>query len=94
MRVAVFSSKSYDKTFFEAANAGKHQFIYLESRLDSSTALSAEGSQAVCVFVNNHPLDRLMRLNTAKSNHPLRVNQCHAHKHNYSSRFDYRASFV
>lgn len=54
MRVAVFSSKSYDKTFIEAANAGKHQFVYLESRLDSSTAFSAEGSQAVCVFVNDH----------------------------------------
>ena len=39
MRVAVCSSKSYDKTFFEAVNAGKHQFVYLESRLDSSTAL-------------------------------------------------------
>lgn len=54
MRVAVFSSKSYDKTFLEAANKGKHQFVYIESRLDSSTAFSAEGAQAVCVFVNDH----------------------------------------
>lgn len=53
MRVAVFSAKPYDKTFLEAANAGKHQLVYLEPRLDASTAFSAEGAKAVCVFVND-----------------------------------------
>ncbi|MDO9233631.1 MAG: 2-hydroxyacid dehydrogenase [Methylotenera sp.] len=53
MRVAVFSTKPYDKTFLEVANAGKHQLVYLEPRLDASTAFSAEGAKAVCVFVND-----------------------------------------
>lgn len=54
MRVAVFSSKSYDRQFLEAANGGKHQFMYLEPRLDASTAIAADGAAAVCAFVNDH----------------------------------------
>lgn len=54
MRVAVFSSKSYDRQFLDAANAGKHQLVYLEPRLDSSTAIAADGAEAVCAFVNDH----------------------------------------
>jgi D-lactate dehydrogenase len=53
MRVAVFSTKSYDKTYLDSANAGQHQLVYLEPRLDSTTAFAAEGAQAVCVFVND-----------------------------------------
>jgi hypothetical protein len=29
MRVAVFSSKSYDRQFLDAQNAGRHQLMYL-----------------------------------------------------------------
>lgn len=54
MRVAVFSTKPYDKTYLDAANAGRHELIYLESRLDAGTASSANGAQAVCAFVNDH----------------------------------------
>lgn len=54
MRVAVFSSKSYDRQFLEAANQGQHQLLFLEPRLDASTAIAADGAQAVCAFVNDH----------------------------------------
>ena len=54
MRFAVFSSKSYDRQFLEAANGGKHQLMYLEPRLDASTAIAADGALAVCAFVNDH----------------------------------------
>ncbi|MDD2834416.1 MAG: 2-hydroxyacid dehydrogenase [Methylotenera sp.] len=54
MRVAVFSTKSYDKTFLDAANAGTHQLIYIEPKLDAHTAYAANGAQAVCAFVNDH----------------------------------------
>jgi len=53
MRVAVFSTKSYDKTYLDSANAGQHQLVYLEPRLDSTTAFAADGAQAVCAFVND-----------------------------------------
>jgi len=54
MRVAVFSTKAYDRRFLDAANRGfDHRIDYFEARLDASTAALAEGYAAVCVFVND-----------------------------------------
>ena len=53
MRVAVFSTKSYDKAYLDAANTGQHQLVYLESRLDVATAFAVAGAEAVSVFVND-----------------------------------------
>lgn len=54
MRVAVFSTKAYDRRFLDAANRGfGHRIDYFEARLDASTAALAEGYPAVCVFVND-----------------------------------------
>jgi len=58
MKVAVFSSKSYDKTFLNAANeAVGHELVYYDSKLDASTAPLVGNAPAVCVFVND-VLDR------------------------------------
>jgi len=53
MRVAVFSTKSYDKSYLEIANAGHHQLIYLEPRLDCTTVSAAARAEAVSIFVND-----------------------------------------
>jgi len=54
MRVAVFSTKSYDREFFDAANAvAGHELVYLEPRLTLHTVISAAETMAVCVFVND-----------------------------------------
>lgn len=53
MRVAVFSTKPYDREFLAAANAGRHDLRFFEPRLDATTAALADGSQAVCAFVND-----------------------------------------
>jgi D-lactate dehydrogenase len=53
MRVAMFSTKPYDGAAFGRVNAGRHEIVELDARLDSSTAVLAEGSQAVCIFVND-----------------------------------------
>jgi D-lactate dehydrogenase len=53
MRVAVFNTKPYDKTFLSIANAGKHELFFLEPHLDASTAKLAQGCNAVCAFVND-----------------------------------------
>jgi D-lactate dehydrogenase len=54
MRVAVFSTKAYDRRFLDAANGGfGHRIDYFEARLDASTVALAEGFPAVCVFVND-----------------------------------------
>ncbi len=60
MKVAVFSTKSYDRDFLSAANraAGSpHELVFLEPRLQAETAPLAGDAGAVCAFVNDR-LDR------------------------------------
>ena len=81
MRVAVFSTRPYDRQFLGRANAaGRHQFDFHESRLDGASAALADGALAVCAFVNDR-LDaavlqrlhdggvRLLALRSAGFNH-------------------------
>jgi D-lactate dehydrogenase len=54
MRITVFSTKPYDRRFFEEANAGfEHELEFFEPRLTAETLPLAAGSPAVCVFVND-----------------------------------------
>ncbi len=54
MRVAVFSTKPYDRTFFDRANAQfGHDLVYYEPHLNQETVSLAAGFPAVCVFVND-----------------------------------------
>ncbi|MDZ4873766.1 MAG: D-lactate dehydrogenase [Chroococcidiopsis cubana SAG 39.79] len=58
MKVAVFSTKSYDRTFLETANAEyKHELAFFEPRLTCETSILAKDYPVVCVFVNDQ-LDR------------------------------------
>lgn len=57
MKIAVFSTKPYDRRFLEAANEklgqSQHQFTFLEAQLNAETAILARGHDAVCAFVND-----------------------------------------
>ena len=53
MRVAVFSSKRYDKEYLDGAIDGEREVVHLEARLDRHTAGLAAGWEAVCLFVND-----------------------------------------
>lgn len=54
MKVAVFSTKSYDQKFLEAANTEHgHELVFLEPRLTLDTCILATGAQSVCAFVND-----------------------------------------
>lgn len=81
MRVAVFSTRPYDRQFLERANAaGRHELVFHESRLDDTSVAAANGAAAVCAFVNDR-LDagvlqrlhaggvRLLALRSAGFNH-------------------------
>ncbi len=58
MKVAVFSAKPYDQEFLTAVNQKYgHELKFFIPSLDSQTVALAEGSEAVCVFVNDR-LDR------------------------------------
>jgi D-lactate dehydrogenase len=54
MRIAVFSTKTYDREFLGAANAhAKHQLQFFEPHLGAETSALAAGFPAVCVFVHD-----------------------------------------
>jgi D-lactate dehydrogenase len=56
MKVAVFSTKSYDKAFLEAANRAQgkpHLLSFLEPRLTLETTALAKGCPCICAFVND-----------------------------------------
>uniref|UniRef100_UPI00135C726C 2-hydroxyacid dehydrogenase n=1 Tax=Chelativorans xinjiangense TaxID=2681485 RepID=UPI00135C726C len=54
MKVAVFSTKPYDREFLAAAN-GKagHDLQFLDVRLALETVPLAQGAEAICAFVND-----------------------------------------
>jgi D-lactate dehydrogenase len=54
MNVAVFSAKSYDREFLDAANAtAGHRITYFDLQLERETVVLARGYDAVCIFVND-----------------------------------------
>ncbi len=53
MKVAVFSTKSYDQFFLNEANQSQHELVFFEPHLNEKTALLSQGCEAVCVFVND-----------------------------------------
>lgn len=54
MRVAIFSTKTYDQSFLERANQEHgHELVYFDARLTPRTAPLAGGFPAVCAFVND-----------------------------------------
>lgn len=67
MNIAFFSTKPYDRRFFDAAiGQGDHKITYFEPRLTVETATLAAGHGAVCAFVNDvldgPVLDQLSKL--------------------------------
>jgi D-lactate dehydrogenase len=58
MRVAVFSTRPYDRRFLTEANAeGAHELSFFEATLDAQTVGLSKGFDAICAFVNDS-LDR------------------------------------
>jgi D-lactate dehydrogenase len=54
MKVAFFSTKPYDRKFFDEANAAYgHEITYFDTRLTRQTLRLAEGHECACAFVND-----------------------------------------
>ncbi|MBN2163006.1 MAG: 2-hydroxyacid dehydrogenase [Pontiellaceae bacterium] len=54
MKVAFFSTKPYDRRFFDEANKEfGHEITYFETRLTRQTLKLAEGFECACAFVND-----------------------------------------
>ncbi|WP_026950282.1 2-hydroxyacid dehydrogenase [Algoriphagus mannitolivorans] len=62
MKIAFFSTKSYDRESFENHVVDfKHEISFLEVRLDLTTLSLAEGHQAICTFVNDTIHEDILR---------------------------------
>ncbi len=54
MKVAFFSTKTYDRDFFTVANYDQeHDLVFFEPHLDRHTVRLAKGYPAICTFVND-----------------------------------------
>ncbi len=53
MRCLVTSARPYDRVYLEAANAARHDLVFVETVLDADTASVARGFPAVCPFVDD-----------------------------------------
>jgi D-lactate dehydrogenase len=54
VRIALFSTKPYDKEFFEQVNRHfQYELVFFEARLNNSTVPLARGFETVCAFVND-----------------------------------------
>lgn len=76
MKVAVFSTRPYDRQFLDAANANiGHELVYYEARLTRQTVALAEGFESICVFVNDE-LDASTLIALAKMGTKLIALRC------------------
>ncbi len=63
MKVAVFSTKAYDKQFLTDANkSNRHELVFLEERLTDKTAPLSTGFRIVCVFVNDQLNESVLKV--------------------------------
>ena len=76
MKVAVFSTKPYDREFLSAGNAtAGHELTFFEPRLTAQTCPLADGFPAVCAFVNDQ-LDAQVLLMLARQGTRLIALRC------------------
>lgn len=54
MKIAVFSSKPYDKIYFSQYVDKEQEIVFFDTRLDKKTAMVAKGFDVVCCFVNDN----------------------------------------
>lgn len=63
MKVAVFSTKPYERRFLDETNKKYgHELTYFQPRLTEETAPLAKGFSAVCIFVNDRVDDKTIKV--------------------------------
>lgn len=53
MKVAVYSTKQYERAYLEKANMGVHELVFIEEALSIQTVALADGCSAVAIFTND-----------------------------------------
>ena len=72
MKIAFFSSKGYDREYFEKVNEDfGFELSFFESRLNKYTVALAKGHNAVCAFVNDKINENTLRAMDSEGIHVL-----------------------
>jgi D-lactate dehydrogenase len=53
MKTAIFSGHKFEKSFYINNDSVDHEFRWIEAPLSLATVMLAQGSEAVCIFVND-----------------------------------------
>ncbi len=53
MNVIIYSTHKFERSYLEAANAGKHSLKFIDNQLTVETVTLAKGCEAACIFVND-----------------------------------------
>lgn len=64
--VAFYDTKPYDRHYFEAAKPDGLELRFHEFRLSRDSVATAQGAQAVCIFVNDCANEEVLRLLAAQ----------------------------
>ena len=64
MRTLVYSTRTYDQEYMEAANHNQHELHYTSTRLEERTAVLAKDYPAVCCFVDDNLNAQVLQLLT------------------------------
>jgi D-lactate dehydrogenase len=60
MKIAFFSTQSYDKEYFNRYNK-QHELVFFDAALNTDTVSLAKDCQAVCAFVNDQVNERVLK---------------------------------
>jgi len=53
MKTIIYSTKDFERPYFERLNNGRHVLYYIDALLNPDTVYLAEGFEAVCIFVHD-----------------------------------------
>ncbi len=51
MKIVVYSTKNYEKYYFDEVNRGQHQLLFIADKLSLETIEKAQGYEGICCFV-------------------------------------------
>lgn len=60
MKILIYSSHKYDKSFIEEANSGQHELVFTELQLNEATANLASGFEVISIFTSDYANEAIL----------------------------------
>ena len=62
MKTAIFSTRSFDRPFFENIKNSAHDLVYFHEQLSKETAYLAKDFDAIAIFTSDNANDEVLQL--------------------------------